>query len=151
MQLAVGAATQGDRVDAVAAFERARELAWHERPDRVAYTRWHQGDMCFKRPSWCPPGEAERATDEAYEIFAVEYGPDHPVVIPVLLRLSEIQSERGDGEGAQRLLERADRITEQTFPESHFMRSRIGAHRPAADLHPQELLRILAELDLLDG
>ena len=49
------------------------------------------------------------------------------------------------------LLERADRITVRAFPESHFMRTRLGTRRPAADLDPQELLRILAELDTLDG
>jgi hypothetical protein len=151
MQVAVEAAHQGDRAEARAAFERARELAFRERPDRIAYTRWHYGDMCFKRPDWCAPGEAERATEQAYEIFAVEYGPEHPVVIPVLLRLSEIRAAQGDAEAAGVLLDRADQITARTFPESHFMRSQIGAHRPASDLHPQELLRILAELDLLDG
>jgi hypothetical protein len=151
MQLAVEAANDGDRRAAMAAFERSLDLARRERPDRRAYTRWHQGDTCFKRPRWCPSGEAERATEEAYDIFAIEYGPEHPVVIPVLLRLSEIHAQVGDDEGAEEFLGLADRITARTFPESHFMRSRIGAHRPASDLHPQELLKILAELDLLDG
>jgi hypothetical protein len=84
-------------------------------------------------------------------VFAALYGPEHPVVIPILLRLAEIETRDGDPKGAAALVARADRITARTFPDSHFMRARSGDHRPAADLDPREVLQILADVDILGG
>ena len=153
MRAGVDAANAADPATAIASFERAVEAAQREpeNPNRLAYASWHLGDLCFKQPDFCEPGKAERSTRQAFDAFASNYGPEHPVVIPVLLRLGDIRAGQGDAEGAEQLREQADRITERWFPESHYIRSRMGAYRPASSLHPQELLRILSELDLLDG
>ena len=120
-------------------------------PSRIAYSAWHLGDACFAAPGECPPGTARQRTEESLQIFAALYGPEHPVVIPILLRLADIDEREGNDAGAASLRTRADAITERTFPESHFMRVQNDGHRPAADLDPQELLRILAEVDILGG
>jgi hypothetical protein len=147
------AARVGGDAEAGDFFGRAMELAIAQphQPGRLAYSAWRLGDVCFRKPALCPVGEAKLRTGQALAIFSALYGPEHPVVIPILLRLAEIRAQQGDTEGAADLLERADQITARTFPESHFMRARSGAHRPAADLDPHELLQILADLDTLDG
>jgi hypothetical protein len=153
MQSGVEAVARDEPAVAVEHFGRAIELA-RQRPRRgnqLANATWHLADVCFRHPGSCQPGGAWRETLAAYEIFAAHYGPEHPVVIPVLLRLSEIRAREGDLASARALLDQADRITARWFPESHFMRARMGDHRPAASLHPRELLQILAEIDLLDG
>lgn len=146
-------ARAGSMAEAAESYRRALALALDQpqQPSRIAYAAWHLGDVCFHSPEACPPGAARQRTEVSYEIFGALYGPEHPVVIPILLRLAEIHAGDGDAAGAQRLVERADRITDRTFPESHFMRLRTGGHRPAEDLDPQELLRILAEVDILGG
>ncbi len=143
----------GSMAEAAGSYRRALELAVQQphQPSRIAYSAWHLGDVCFQSPDVCPPGAARQRTRVSYEVFGVVYGPEHPVVIPILLRLAEIQALDGDPATAQALVEQADMITARTFPESHFMRIRSDGHRPAADLDPQELLRILAEVDLLGG
>lgn len=139
--------------DALACYRRALEIALRQsqQPIWLAHTAWYLGDLCFENEDLCASEEAALRTREALAVFAALFGPEHPVVIPVLLRLSEIDARDGRPARAAALLERADRITARTFPDSHFMRSRSGTHRPASDLDPQELLRILADLDILGG
>jgi hypothetical protein len=153
MQAAGAAVDEGDAVAGAEHFRQALAASLQEpsNPNEVAYAAWHLGDLCFKHPTACRAGEAEAGTGEALAIFEIHYGPEHPVVIPVLLRMAEIRAGEGDAASAAALREKADRITARTFPESHFMRARMGTHRPAADLHPQELLRILADVDPLGG
>jgi hypothetical protein len=153
MRSGVDAANSGQPALAIASFERAVELARRDprRPNRIAYAAWHLGDVCFRQPDLCPTGQAERSTRESLAVFMATYGPEHPVVIPVLLRLAALRDADADPQAANALSEQADRITERWFPESHYLRSHMGAYRPASSLHPQELLRILSELDLLDG
>ena len=155
MQRGAQAVEAGDAAAGAQQFRVALEIA-REDPsgsgvNELAYSAWHLGDLCFKRPGVCEPGEAELRTAESLDLFGDLYGPEHPVVIPVLLRMADIRAGEGDEADAARLREKADRITAQTFPESHYMRSRMGKHRPASGLHPQELLRILADVDLLGG
>ncbi len=153
IQVGIHAVERGELALAIECFERAVALAGlnPRRLNRLASATWHLADVCFKNPGRCPPGRARRDTLASYEIFAAHYGPEHPVVIPVLLRLSEIRAEEGDLANARALREQADRITARTFPEAHFMRARMGDHRPAESLHPTQLLEILAELDRLGG
>jgi len=133
------------------ALESAQEHGGSEGSNELAYSAWHLGDLCFKHPDLCQPGDAETWTLVSLLAFERLYGPEHPVVIPVLLRMAEIREGEGDGSAAVALRARADGITARSFPESHYLRSRLGTHRPASGLHPQELLRILADVDLLDG
>lgn len=153
MRAGVESAEAGDDASAVEAFGSAVLLARLEpgHPDQLAYASWHLGDVCFRSPQLCPPGEDERETQRSYDLFAAHYGPEHPVVIPILLRLSELRARAGDTQAAQALLEESDEITARTFPKSHFMRAGAGSYRPAASLHPQEILQILSELDTLGG
>jgi hypothetical protein len=153
MQSAVAAVERGDPETGVSEFRTALEAARDDArsPNELAYAAWHLGDLCFEHPPLCGQGEAEASTLEALRTFEARYGPEHPVVIPVLLRLAEIREGQGDPAAASELREKADRITDRSFPDSHFMRARMGTHRPAADLHPQELLQILSEVDPLDG
>ncbi len=153
MRLGVESVNRGDPRAGVAHYEQALEAAREEpgKPNHLAYANWHLGDACFRYPESCASGEAERKTQISLALFGGQYGPEHPVVIPILLRLSDIKTQLGDPEEAEVLLEQADRITARTFPESHFMRARMGTHRPASQLHPLEILQILAEVDLLDG
>ena len=145
--------SSGKPAEALAHYRRALELARQEPHDpvRLAHAAWYVGDVCFENPGLCDRSEAERRVGQSFAIFAALYGPEHPVVIPILLRRSEIAARAGDTAAAQDLLEQADRITAQSFPDSHFMRSRSGSHRPASDLDPMELLRILADVDILGG
>lgn len=153
MRLAVDSLDQGDARAGVEHYQRAVEAALEEPgdPTQLAYASWHLGDACFRYPDSCAAGEAERKTRISLALFGEQYGPEHPVVIPILLRLSAIEADLGDPEQAKALLEQADRITARTFPESHFMRARMGNHRPASQLDPLEILQILAEVDRLDG
>ena len=153
MRSGADAAAQGQSAQALAFYRQALELAVEDghQPIRLAHSAWYAGDVCFEAPQLCEPGEARRRVAQSFTIFAALYGPEHPVVIPILLRRAEIEARDGDAEEAARLVEQADLITARTFPDSHFMRSRAGDHRPASDLDPVELLRILAEVDILDG
>jgi hypothetical protein len=153
MRAGTDAARAGQSVEAAVHYRRALAISVDppHQLSRIAYAAWHLGDVCFESPPACAPGEARQRTENSLHVFGALYGPDHPVVIPILLRLSEIHARNGDEAGAAELVERADAITERAFPESHFMRVQTGGHRPASDLDPQELLRILAEVDILDG
>ena len=153
MRAGVESSEEGDEAAAAAAFGRAVGLARLDplHSDELAYASWHLGDVCFHSPDLCPAGEAERETQISYDLFAAHYGPEHPVVIPILLRLSALHEQRGDAAGAKALLDESDEITARTFPASHFMRAGSGSYRPAASLHPQEILEILSEMDLLGG
>ncbi len=153
MKSAREAELAGEPARAAESYRRALGAAARQphHPGRVAAASWHLGDVCFRHDGLCHPGEARHWTQESFRVFGAIYGPEHPVVIPVLLRLSEIHALEGDAAGAEELLEQADRITARAFPESHFMRVRSEGHRPASDLDPQEVLRILAEVDILDG
>ena len=153
MRLAIDAVSRGDPEAGVSHYELALEAALEEpgNPNHLAYATWHLGDACFQFPEDCETGDAERKTEISLALFGEHYGPEHPVVIPILLRLSVIKAEIGDPDAAAALLEQADRITARTFPESHFMRARMGKHRPASELHPLEILQILSEVDRLGG
>lgn len=152
-QMRAGAEAEGAglHAEALTDYRRAMEIALQEshQPIRLAHTAWYLGDLCFENQDLCEPGEAALRTRESLAVFGALFGPEHPVVIPILLRLSEISAREGNDEQAAALLARADRITARSFPDSHFMRSRHGSHRPASDLDPQELLRILADVDIL--
>ena len=153
MRVGIESNQVGDGAAAVEAFGRAVELAGLDpsRPDELAYATWHLGDACFHSPGLCPAGESERETQASYDLFADRYGPEHPVVIPILLRLAALHARRGDAAGASALVEESDEITARSFPASHFMRAYIGSYRPASSLHPQEMLEILSEMDSLGG
>lgn len=153
MRLAVESVNQGDPQAGVSHYELALEAAREEpgNPNHLAYANWHLGDACFRYPESCATGDAERKTQISLALFGEHYGPEHPVVIPILLRLSAIKAQIGEQEAAEALLQQADYITARTFPESHFMRARMGSHRPASQLHPLEMLQILAEVDRLGG
>ena len=153
MRAGADAASQGRRGEALGFYRQALALAVEDghQPIRLAHSAWYVGDVCFDAPDLCAPGEARRRVAQSFAIFSALYGPEHPVVIPILLRQAALEARDGDPEEAARLVEQADRITARTFPDSHFMRSRSGDHRPASDLDPVELLRILAEVDILDG
>jgi hypothetical protein len=153
MRAGAEAAREGRPEEALAFYRQALSLVSEggHQPVRMAHSAWYVGDVCFEHPDLCEPGEARQQVSRSFALFAALYGPEHPVVIPILLRLSAIDAREGDERGARQLLERADRITARTFPESHFMRSASGSHRPASDLDPMELLRILADVDILGG
>ena len=152
-RLAAESVRSGDPAGAVAHYEEALEAALEQEPSSVnqlAYANWHLGDACFRYPDSCDERDTDRRTQASLALFAEHYGPEHPVVIPILLRLSLLEARRGNRAAALDLLEQADRITTRAFPASHFMRVRRGPHRPAAQLHPLQLLKILAEVDQLD-
>lgn len=140
---------RGDPQGGVTHYERARAAA-HD-PRESAYANWHLGDACYRYDGLCGPDEAESTTRVSLALFGDLYGPEHPVVIPILLRLSVLAARRGDADTSTALLAQADYITARTFPESHFMRARSGDERPASQLHPLQVLKILAEFDRLGG
>lgn len=148
-RLAVASIRRGDPQGGVAHYERAREVA--RKPQQSAYANWHLGDACFRYGGLCSVGEAESTTQVSLVLFGELYGPEHPVVIPILLRLSVLAARRGDPDTSAGLLAEADRITARSFPKSHFMRAQIGRQRPGSQLHPLQMLRILAEFDRLGG
>ena len=148
-RLAVDSIRRGDPQGGVTHYERAREVA--REPRQSAYANWHLGDACFRYDGLCGPGEAESTTRVSLALFGELYGSEHPVVIPILLRLSVLAARRGDTDASAVLLAEADRITTRTFPESHFMRVQSGSQRPASQLHPLQVLKILAEFDRLGG
>lgn len=147
--LAVDSIRRGDPQGGVTHYARAREVA--QEPRQSAYANWHLGDACYRYDGLCGPGEAETTTRVALALFGAMYGPEHPVVIPILLRLSVLAAGRGDADASAELLAEADRITTRTFPESHFMRAQSDNQRPASQLHPLQMLKILAEFDRLGG
>ena len=51
-------------------------------------------------------------------------------------------------EAAKAATATADRIAVRFFPESHFLRERFGAARPALILHPLEMLALIADDEL---
>ena len=137
------------RTHFTAALEIARGTP--SKPVWLAYSTWHLGDLYYEYAELGTPREVEALLDESYAAFATVYGPQHPVVIPVLLRLSQLHAARGDTDAAAELLELADEVTARRFPESHFLRVRHGQERPASGMHPHEVLRLLDEIDSLDG
>ena len=148
-RLAVDSIRGGNPQGGVTHYERAREVA--REPRQSAYANWHLGDACFRYDGLGGPGEAESTTRVSLVLFGELYGPEHPVVIPILLRLSVLAARRGDADSSAALLAEADRIITRTFPESHFMRAQSGSQRPASQLHPLQMLKILVEFDRLGG
>ena len=96
MRLGVESVDRGDPRAGVAHYEQALEAAREEpgKPNHLAYANWHLGDACFRYPESCASGEAEQKTQISLALFADLYGPEHPVVIPILLRLSDINTQR---------------------------------------------------------
>jgi hypothetical protein len=156
MHEALAAEQAGDVDRARDHFEAAFEIVRTDESPKMlelAYTCWHLGDLYFREPQLIRmegSARSERLLEMSLASFQQYYGPEHPVVIPVLLTLGAVYERRGDEAGARALVEEADRVTARSFPESHFLRS-TREPRPAASLPPQELLRLLHEREPLDG
>ena len=62
------------------------------KPVWLAYSSWHLGDLYYEHPELGTLRAAEALIDESHAAFAEAYGSQHPVVIPLLLRLSQIHA-----------------------------------------------------------
>ncbi len=113
--------------------------------EELAFSSYHLGEAIRLHPTTSRGETALALLDEARRHFQTSYGVEHPVLIPVWVRIAQIQSDRGDDEAAANSWERADRIAVRFFPASHFLRERYGAARPALMLHPLEVLHMIGE------
>jgi hypothetical protein len=152
MSAGLGAAEIGDIAAAAGHYRLALDLVHRERlpSEEHAFSAYHLGDLMQRHPAAVPEDGGETALallEEARACFAKTYGPDHPVLLPVLARLAQIRESAGDAEGAAAARDTADRIAARFFPETHFLRERFGAARPSQIVHPLEILALLADED----
>jgi len=133
-------------------YRRALAVARRERlpAEELAFSAYRLGDLIRREPQLARGETALALLEEARDQFRRGYGPEHPVLIPVLARLARIYAEAGDTEASEAAREGADRIAVRFFPESHFLRERFGAARPAELVHPLEVLAMLGEDESLE-
>jgi hypothetical protein len=136
----------GDHASAYRHFQRAVAVARNERlPDEeLAFSIYRLGEEVRTHPDAARDEDALDLLHQARRHFDRAYGPKHPVLMPVWVRIATIQEERGNTEGAAESRVVADEIALHSFPESHFLRERFGAARPASMLHPLEVLHLIA-------
>ncbi len=139
----------GDAEAAADHYRRALGIARSEAlaPEELAYSSYRLAEAIRLHPSTSRGESALALLDESRRHFEAAYGTEHPVLIPVWVRLAELRSERGDEEGARSARAAADRIAVRFFPESHFLRERYGAARPALMMHPLEVLQLIGGRD----
>ncbi len=135
----------GDLDEAARHYRRAVRVARVESlpEEELAFSVYRLGDVLRERPDLARGETAHSLLDEARAGFEHAYGPQHPVLLPVWARIASIHDERGEPGAAEAARAAADHIAVRFFPESHFLRERFGAARPAALLHPLEVLAIL--------
>ena len=141
-------AWQMGRPDAAAShYRQALHLARHEAlpPEELAFSSYRLGDAIRVAPAAARGEDARSLLEEARRHFETAYGTEHPVLIPVWVRLAELRARAADADAAAAARAAADRIAVRFFPESHFLRERYGAARPAAMMHPLEMLFLVAE------
>jgi hypothetical protein len=113
--------------------------------EEMAFSTYRLGEAIRVRPETAR-GEAALALFEESRLhFERAYGPDHPVLIPVWVRIASLQAANGESAAAVDARARADGIAVRSFPESHFLRERYGAARPGLMLHPLEVLQLLRD------
>lgn len=135
----------GDRATAIRRYRQAVRLARQRGlPDEeLAFSTYRLGDALRLHPEYARGESALALLDEARRHFESAYGCDHPVLIPVWVRIAALQSAAGDPAAARSSRETADRIAARFFPESHFLRERYGTARPGSLLHPLEILQLV--------
>jgi hypothetical protein len=128
-------------------YRKAVQLARREQlpNEEMAFSIYRLGESIRVQPELAEGETALALFGEAHQHFASAYGPHHPVLIPVLIRIAAIQAERGNAEAAAATRATADAIAARFFPERHFLRERFGTTRPAAILHPLEMLQLVGE------
>jgi hypothetical protein len=126
-------------------YRRAVRLARSEQlpPEELAFSTYRLGEAIRVRPATSRGETALALLEESRRHLELAYGVDHPVLIPVWVRLAALKAEGGDEEGAAVSQEAADRIALHSFPKSHFLRERYGTVRPGAILHPLEVLELI--------
>jgi hypothetical protein len=126
-------------------YRRAVQLARKERLpcEELAFSTYHLGEAIRLRPETSRGESALALFEESRGHFEDCFGADHPVLIPVLVRIAALQAETGNPAQAEIARTRADRIAVRFFPASHFLRERFGVSRPAAMLHPLEVLDLM--------
>ena len=147
-QLAAGldASDLGDFDAAAEHFRGAREAA-RRVADTLAlgFSTYRLGDLLFRHPHLARGSESAEVTlREALATLEAEYGPGHPVLMPVHARIARLELDRGARAEAAASLAAADAIAVRFFPEHHFLRDRFGTARPALLLHPLEVLRLIS-------
>lgn len=145
MSSGLGCSDLGDLEEAARHYRRAVRVARVEALPReeLAFSAYRLGDVLRERPDLARGESALALLDEARAGFADAYGAEHPVLLPVWVRIASIHDERGEPEAAEAARAAADRIAVRFFPEGHFLRERFGDARPASLLHPLEILAIL--------
>ena len=118
--------------------------------EELAFSIYRLGEAIRVQPALAEGEQALALLQEARRHFARAYGPRHPVLIPVWIRIASIQAQQGDIAAAGASRATADEIAIRFFPERHFLRERFGAARPAAILHPLEILRLIGEPEQRD-
>ncbi len=135
----------GDLEEAARHYRRAVRVARVESlpEEELAFAVYRLGDVLRERPDLARGETAHALLAEARAAFERAYGADHPVLLPVWARIALLHDEHGESGAAEAARAAADHIAVRFFPESHFLRERFGAARPAALLHPLEVLAIL--------
>ena len=153
MAAGLDASDLGDLEAASGHYRRAVRVARNEKlpNEELAFSIYRLGESIRVQPGLSQDETALALLQEAQQHFARAYGPGHPVLMPVWVRIAAIQAESGDDQAADASRARADAIAVRFFPERHFLRERYGAARPAAILHPLEVLRLLGEPEAEDG
>lgn len=136
----------GQRTTAVRHYRAAVRLAQREGlpAEERAFSSYRLGDAIRLHPEAGQGESAMALLDESRRHFERAYGPDHPVLIPVWVRIASLRAAGGDEAAARAARAAADRIAVRCFPESHFLRERYGSERPASLLHPLEMLQLVA-------
>ena len=151
MSAGLDAAEMGELDSAAGHYRSAVHVARFERlpAEELAFSAYRLGDVICQRPEVArgPRESALSLLDEARASFEHAYGTEHPVLLPVWARIAQTHESAGQHEEAEAARANADRIAVRFFPETHFLRERFGAARPAAIMHPLEVLALLAAED----
>lgn len=149
MSAGMDAADVGDVSAAARHFRRAVKLAKQERlpAEERAFASYRLGDLLRLQPDAARGEDVLSLLEESRASFERAYGPDHPVLLPVWMRLALVHDANGATESADVARAAADRIAVRFFPEHHFLRERFGAARPAEVVHPLEVLALLGDAE----
>jgi hypothetical protein len=148
MAAGLDAAEMGNLDAAAGHYRSALHVARFERlpAEELAFSAYRLGDLTRQQPDTArDESESPLALlDEARASFEHAYGAEHPILLPVWARIAQVHESAGHDEEANAARANADRIAVRFFPETHFLRERYGAARPAAIMHPLEVLALLA-------
>lgn len=151
MEAGLAASELGRPAEAERHYRRALELARRESLPReeLAFSSYHLAEALRLQSEARGSRGSQRSQTalalfrEARRHFEACFGADHPVLIPVWVRIAALEAASGRPEAAEAARTTADRIAVRFFPASHFLRDRFGAARPAALLHPLEILHLM--------